>query len=1101
MIQKVASSISQENSSNSLDIHNQLPIKISTQDLIQIVEQASTISERLSQEFIPKVSEKEQKIIDARLEQWCQIVAKGDREKFLKHLSWDNLDINSVRPALDSVSLVYPQSLPLWTDTLRKAMEIGGAIAENIFDCHKLEQYQYLDAENPLPFEEIYLPFVEVAKQKLAEKIGSSYHFLGDKAYCQLQSGLLRQLTNVFAKVLDLEFSLFRAYRGSQLVRLINKLQNNSSGELYEEFVANLLGDGLLAFFQEYSVLARLAAIATDFWVEATAEFLRRLASDWDKIERTFAKKGELGQVVAIQTGLSDPHNRGRSVSIVKFTSDLKLVYKPKNLGLEQAYFNFLTWINQQDTVLSLKTLKIVNRSTHGWIEFVEALPCKDQEAVKRYYQRAGMILCLVYALKGTDCHRENLIACGEQPVLVDLETLFHHQIWAQEENAEAIAIANEKFRNSVMATALLPGAQIINLKETKEKAVDISGLGNNGEEISVRSLRWENINTDNMAIIEEKIKMSPEKNQPFGEDLDTSLSNYVEELVTGFKGMYRFLRDRKKLLLAPDSPLAAFANQKVRLVLRNTQLYASILQNSLNPKLLRNGIERSIELDILSRGFLSSETKPDNWGLLAAEKQALEQLDIPYITAYSDRNDITINSEVTIEKFLNNPSYEDVTTRLQQLSDDNLAAQISIIRGSLYSCSPSQHRDVVVSLDEIAPLNREAILHQAINIGEELEQRAIRGNNHSVAWLGMTYNFPGQKFQLRPLDYSLYDGHCGVALFLAALAKITDKGKYADLALDSLYSFRKILWEQDTELQAKLAANMGIGGATGLASVVYALVRVAKFLNEAKLIEEAQQIAAWMQIDESVVEPKLGIFDGVAGTILSLLSLYRATNQAEILEQANAWGKYLLNKRQNIDKEPKIWINSPGEPLAGFFKGIAGISYALLCLYAANQEAVFLTAAIDAIAFEQSYLFQEDDSPDKNTSWCHGAPGIALARLGSLNTLDTSQIRQELETILQSIQQPGIKPLDNLCCGNFAELEVLLLAADKLDNSGYLETSRQKLSQILSRRDRFVAFQLLPNLTPEVSIPGFSQGSAGIGYGLLRFLYPHKLPSILLWQ
>ena len=52
----------------------------------------------------------------------------------------------------------------------------------------------------------------------------------------------------------------------------------------------------------------------------------------------------------------------------------------------------------------------MLDRSTHGWVEFVEHLPCRDHDEARRYYERAGMLLCLFYVLEGTDCHYENII-------------------------------------------------------------------------------------------------------------------------------------------------------------------------------------------------------------------------------------------------------------------------------------------------------------------------------------------------------------------------------------------------------------------------------------------------------------------------------------------------------------------------------------------------------------------------------------------------------------------------------------------------------------------------------------------------------------------
>lgn len=101
--------------------------------------------------------------------------------------------------------------------------------------------------------------------------------------------------------------------------------------------------------------------------------------------------------MVAINGNLSDFHHNGRSVIGVTFTSGLKMIYKPKDLGSEEAYFQLLAWLNEQQVPLQFKLLQVLNRSTHGWVEYVEHLPCEDLQAGKRYYQRAGMLLCLLY--------------------------------------------------------------------------------------------------------------------------------------------------------------------------------------------------------------------------------------------------------------------------------------------------------------------------------------------------------------------------------------------------------------------------------------------------------------------------------------------------------------------------------------------------------------------------------------------------------------------------------------------------------------------------------------------------------------------------------
>jgi len=54
---------------------------------------------------------------------------------------------------------------------------------------------------------------------------------------------------------------------------------------------------------------------------------------------------------------------------------------------------------------------------------------------------------------------------------------------------------------------------------------------------------------------------------------------------------------------------------------------------------------------------------------------------------------------------------------------------------------------------------------------------------------------------------------------------------------------------------------------------------------------------------------------------------------------------------------------------------------------------------------------------------------------------------------------------------------------------------------QMVARAEDTGTFALDPLLPRSVSSPGFFQGTAGIGYELLRIAHPEKLPSVLLWE
>ncbi len=1119
-------------------------------ELVKIIERSSTIAERFESGFLLDDTSVFDDIVNCRIERWCQNAAKGNIEKFQKRLSWDGLTLSSVRRVLGSVYLSDTQNLPFWVETFKAGIEAAALISVETLE-HE-EAYPCLDSQNPIPFEEVFLPFIQIARQKLIAQTGKSYYCLTTEVHVDLERSLLGSLANLCSRAMQLKFSTFRTRRQSSLSRLLGQLQNGCPKTQYRAFIKKMLQDGeLLIFFQEYPVLARLVATVTDFWVNSIGEFIQRLAADLSDIQQTFQPNTELGKVEHINPLMSDPHNQGRSVIGVGFASGLKLIYKPKDLGLEVAYFQLLNWCNQQEFPLPFKLIKVLNRSAYGWVEFVEYLPCQNQEEIKRYYQRSGQLLCLLYILGATDCHHENLIACGEHPVLVDLETLMHHpfpEIVGQEkrEGAEALFLAQKQLGDSVLRTGLLPHWDV---GPDGRNAYDVSGLGGVGEqETSYRVPKWENVNTDGMALGHETVKMPAQANAPSLEGVMPSANEYVEELVDGFEQMYRFLVAYRDILLqgleeqsdstdtlptqasqhlkskqSLTSPLAALAHQQVRCVFRPTQVYASVLQKSLHPRYLRDGVDRSIELDVFSRAFLWTDSKHPLWEILKAELKALEQSDIPYFAADSNSDALPVTKSETIEQCFTQPSYNRMIANFQRLNDDDLVQQVAIIRSSLYSLVAGEIGTALTDVespttspldDVVSPITQEELVQQAIQVAQDLQRRAIQADDGSVSWIGLSLLPQANRFQLQPIENGLYDGCCGIALFLAALTKITDDNQWRELCLGALQPLHNILHNSNLELRQKLTRQIGIGGGAGLGSIVYSFVRISWFLDDTSLLEDAKQAASLITPDSIAADQQFDLVAGAAGAILGLLALHQVTADSSILAQATTCGHHLLNHRVMSETGFKTWANGAEKPLTGFSHGAAGIAYALLRSHEVTQDAVFREAAEEAIAYERS-LFSPtkgnwpdlrsfaliDGKPTYMTSWCHGAPGIGLARLGSLAILDTPEIREEIAVALNTTLQFGLQNIDHPCCGNCGRMEVLLIAAQKLLRPDLLETVKKQTSGIVARAKKVGRFHLFPQFPQNVYNPGFFQGTAGIGYELLRLSYPDLLPSVLLWE
>lgn len=1092
--------------------------QFSQNKLIQIIEKASTIAERLMSDFIPVNDEQfKSKLSELRLEKWRLEVSGSDHKFFERLLVWEGLDLNMAQHLIGPVRKIDNTVLPSWAKTLEEIIEHATVFRENVRRSSKADQYRFLDQNEPLPFEEILVPMVQYASQRLANRTGSANQQLSNKAHGQLERSLLKVLSDYSSFTLYLEFSVFRIAQQSPLDRLLEKVQKNVRCDLYRNFVEQMLRGGLTSLFSEYAVLGRLMATLINLWVETNTEFLLHLAQDQGRIKRSFNNGNALGQVTDINSMLSDPHRGGHTVMALTFSSGLKLVYKPKDLSMEETYSDLLIWFNEHHIPLQFKVLKVINQFTHGWVEFVEHHPCKDELEAARFYKRAGMLTCLVYVLEGNDCHYENLIAYGEYPVLIDVETLLHPRVRPNVDTINnARNLANEKIKYSVLRTGLLPKWEV---KHFDKVAYDLSGLGIH-EDIEAYSdiIKWGHLNSDSMALTWKQVAKTPKANAPFLNDKPLKPDDYLDEIIDGFELMYRYLMERRETFLASnDSPLKQFDRQEVRFLFRDTTEYEAILCKLRYPERLRDGADWSITLETLKRILISSNTKPLCYSIIKAELRAMTQLDIPFFTASTAFDSLHLEDGQTIPNFFIRSSFDSVKERWATLNETDLRQQIAYIRETFSSKTTKWEgisigaRNLEIDLDSLEPVSPQELVDKAISIAEELKQYAIVARDGSATWIAPEYIHQVKRYQVQPLGNDLYSGICGIALFLAALERVTLNGTFRDLALGALKPLREKL--NDSESNRRLLKHMGLGGIAGLGSVIYAMVLISQLLDESTLIEDAKRASTSITLDAISSDDKLDIIAGTAGTILGLLVLYQVIKDQALIDRLVACGQHLLMSRAKSATGYRAWItikNNP--PLTGFSHGAAGIAYALLRLYEVTTDMALLDAAREAILYEASVFcakegnwpvlkkdVQHEDNTKFMNAWCHGAPGICLARLGGLSILNTPDICRDIETALKTTLRFGVWGADHLCCGNLGRIDVLLTAAQMLKRIEILDIAYKWAKLILTKAERKGHFILNSDLYPGIHFPGFFQGTSGIGYELLRLARPDIIPSVLL--
>jgi type 2 lantibiotic biosynthesis protein LanM len=912
---------------------------------------------------------------------------------------------------------------------------------------------------------------------------------VGDTLFTTLPGPLLRMLSRTM--VLELH-----------VARLQGQLHGNTSGERFASFLQRLGDrDTALALLEEYPVLARQVATTIDHWVACSLEFLRHLCADWQAIRAAFCPDEDPGVLVEVTGNAGDGHRRGRSVRIARFRSGFQLVYKPRPMSVDVHFQELLAWVNERGDHPPFRTLTILDRGDHGWAEFVVAHGCDSEAAVQRFYERQGGFLALLYALEAIDFHHENLIAAGEHPVLLDLEALFHPRL-EKRGRGQADLAADEALDGSVLRVGLLPyrlGAS------AESEGVDLSGLGTPAGRLTPRPVpQWEGTDTDEMRLTRKRMAMRGSANRPALRGQEVDLLDHAGDIVSGFVCIYRLLLKHRDELLSAAGPLARFAGDEVRVILRPTQTYGRLLQESFHPDVLRNALDRD---QLFDRLWATVEHLPHLARVIPAERTDLHEGDIPIFTTRPDSRDLWTSTQGRIPDFFDDPGLALVQRRLRQLGKDDLARQLWFIRASLATLRKGEDRPAEAASRPGAPLTpagRERLLAGACAVGDRLESLALRGAD-DISWVGLEMAAGGH-LSLAPLATDLYGGLPGVILFLAYLGAVTGEGRYSALARGAVTTLRRLVERRRSSLT-------GIGAFSGWGGVLYCLTHLGVLWDEPALLREAEAVVEALppliERDEG-----LDIIAGAAGCLGALIGFYRRVPSGRTLAAAVGCGDRLLARAQPM-AEGIGWPNpiAGQRPLTGFSHGAAGMAWALVDLAALTGTERFRRAALEAIAYERSLFSPEAGNwpdlrdppvpgppPDGRrdrfmTAWCHGAPGIGLARLCSLAHLDDPATRAEIDVAVRTTLSHGLGRNHCLCHGDLGNLELLLLARETLRDPQLGTQLDRGAAGVLGsiQRDGWLCGAGL-----QVECPGLMNGLAGIGYGLLRLAEPATVPSVL---
>ena len=955
----------------------------------------------------------------------------------------------------------------------------------------------------------------EYLYQTLKKDIAATHHLSSviNESFLQhwLQTDFSAKLCPVIERccVLELHSASQRHY-----------LQNKMPKARYLEFIEQLAKqENLFGFLEKYPELIKLLEPIFNHYLEAAQLLIQRLDRDWDKLQSLLPTQQPLKLTKIVASG--DTHCQGKRVMILMFQDQQqhthKLVYKPRNLAIDQAFQTFIDWFNQHCFELQLYQQKLINCDTddYGWSEFVAYLPCDDRTALNRFYQRSGALLAIFYLLGGSDIHMENLIAHGEQPAIIDLECLLKPLCQSSE-------TTDQIYKPSILESLFLPYKRMV---REDYAGIDVSAIvATGGADLPYKITQWKNTGTDRLQMNRATIKLPIAKNNAFINGKQHAAIEFETDILVGFEIAYRLFMQHKQDFLGENSPLNPFKTAKTRVLFRSTADYARLLHESYDPTLIYYPEQRQQHLAWLNKIIPYHQLYQP---LINTELQQLQQGDIPYFSSIVTQKAIYDSQGNNVAIPVIKSGWECVRTHLSQnINERDLYIQKRIIRNSYSAMRMSNEKNThhfaqqAIANKTIATTEISTQLYQPslkiINYLLKYLEKISITTQHNIYWPNVQKE-KGITWNPAFTEFNLYGGTAGITLLFAYAAAVFKKPNYKQLALKGYTSLKYAFEQQKSIPTSSLAGSYNsIGLYDGIGGILYVLHQLYQLWGQPEIKKTLNEILIYA---EPLIkqDKQLDLISGAAGLLLAINAVRNSIAPATYTRIIKKCTEHLLTSYPHPAKlcaAHQQAIIKYDQPQLGLAHGVSGIMLSLATVYPHLAEQKIAQWIKDGLAYEHLGFSEKHKNWKKilstehkkinsttqthtfNLAWCYGAPGIGLSRIALNKLMPELSLEQEIGTSIQTCSQ-SFKKITNpgLCHGLLGNIELLLQARLHYPHLCDEQTFLQYYQHTLN----FLAAQLPHSI--DSGITDLMTGITGITYQLMRLITPKKIPSILLIQ
>lgn len=427
-------------------------------------------------------------------------------------------------------------------------------------------------------------PFSEILRPLAQDSLATA------QAPALIRRAFARQLESRLAGILSQCLYLdFTAHRMS-----VEVFAGSRKG-CYAEFVREVTNQGLDALLKDYPVATKALAVLSRQAREYAQLLTSHLEKDRNLIARLLGCSGRL-KLRGMSAGWSDPHCGGRTVVQMAFEGHHRIFYKPRALSVDLVWADGLRRINRR-LPLPLRAPSVADLGDHGWAEAIPEINEVTQREAEAFYWRYGALLCLAWLLDAVDLHRDNIVICRADPVLVDAEGLLHPFGPGEE--------------RSLSRTLIVPHPR---------QTVDVSGLGAVASQTGRPTLHWRRLRTDDLAMVPRKRKLPAATHLPrVGKSLLTpkTAKRYIQD---GFAAVVRIAAQDREAIAEWRGALAEVPRRRI---CRSTPFYTELLLHAAHPV----NMESSRAWNRKIARWLGNQ--PDQ-NIVRAERKQLARWDIP---------------------------------------------------------------------------------------------------------------------------------------------------------------------------------------------------------------------------------------------------------------------------------------------------------------------------------------------------------------------------------------------------------------------------------------------------------------------------------------